>query len=127
MAKEFLYKGKTVEELKKMSLVELSKILPAKERRKLKRGLTETEKKFLLKIKKSDKKPAKTHCRDMMVLPEMFGKLIQVYNGKTFVPLQITEDMIGHCLGEFVLTRQKVKHSAPGIGATKSSASASVK
>lgn len=127
MAKQFLYRGKTTEQLKEMSLVELSKILPSKERRKLKRGLTEPEKKFLLKVKKSDKKPAKTHCRDLLVLPEMIGKLIQVYNGKTFVPISITEEMIGHRLGEFVVTRQKVKHSAPGIGATKSSASASVK
>lgn len=63
----------------------------------------------------------------MIVLPEMVGKLIQVHNGKIFAPVAITDEMIGHYLGEFALTRQKVKHSAPGIGATKSSAAASVK
>jgi len=50
-----------------------------------------------------------------------------VHNGKEFVPIDITIDMLGHRLGEFSVTRQKVKHGAAGIGATRSSASASVK
>ncbi|MBS3155417.1 30S ribosomal protein S19 [Candidatus Woesearchaeota archaeon] len=127
MPKEFMYKGKSLDELKQLSLVDLAKILPSKQRRSLKRGLTDQQKKFLEKIKRSDKKPVKTHLRDLIVLPEMVGKLIQVYNGKTFLPLSITDEMIGHSLGEFIQTRQKVKHSAPGIGATKSSSAASVK
>ena len=122
-----MYKGKSLDELKQLSLVDLAKILPSKQRRSLKRGLTDQQKKFLEKIKRSDKKPVKTHLRDLIVLPEMVGKLIQVYNGKTFLPLSITDEMIGHSLGEFIQTRQKVKHSAPGIGATKSSSAASVK
>nr|AJS12479.1 30S ribosomal protein S19 [uncultured archaeon] len=73
------------------------------------------------------KKPVKTHCRDMIILPDMIGQLIQVHNGKEFTPIAITYDMIGHYLGEFSPTRRKVQHSAPGIGATKSSGSLSVK
>ena len=49
------------------------------------------------------------------------------HNGKEFVPLLISDEMIGHFLGEFALTRKLVSHSAPGIGATRSSASLSVK
>ena len=68
-----------------------------------------------------------THCRDAIILPEMVGKTIKVYSGKEFIPVTINEDMIGHYLGEFVLTRNRVQHSAPGIGATRSSAALSVK
>ena len=63
----------------------------------------------------------------MIILPEMIGKTIKVHSGKEFVPVIIIEEMIGHCLGEFVLTRRRVEHSAPGIGATRSSAALSVK
>ena len=57
----------------------------------------------------------------------MVGKKIKVYSGKEFIPVTIIEEMIGHYLGEFILTRKKVAHSAPGIGATRSSAALSVK
>lgn len=124
--KEFRYRGKTVDELKKMSLLELAEFLPARQRRSLKRGLTEQQKILLKKLKQS-KKDIKTHCRDIIVLPEMIGKKLLVYMGKEFKAVDIKEDMIGHYLGEFVLTRKRVEHSAPGIGATRSSASLSVK
>jgi small subunit ribosomal protein S19 len=63
----------------------------------------------------------------MLILPFMVGKNVMVHDGKTFQPVFITEEMIGHRLGEFALTRRRVTHSAPGIGATRSSASLSVK
>lgn len=128
--KEFNYKGKTLEELQKMSLQELIKILPSRARRSLVRGFTEYQKKFLLKIRKSgrnSKDIIKTHCRDMVVLPEMVGLMVGVYQGKEFVTIEISPEMIGHYLGEFALTRKRVEHSAPGIGATKSSGALSVK
>lgn|SRR3989338_2508410 len=131
MAKEITYKGKTLDELKNMSLQDFMKIVPSRIRRNLKRGLTEQQKKLLLKIKKVKegkiKKPVKTHSRDMVIVPELVGHLIQVHNGKEFVPVQITQEMLGRYLGEFVMTRKKVEHSAPGIGATKSSSAMSVK
>jgi len=52
---------------------------------------------------------------------------INVYNGKEFVPVKIMAEMLGHRFGEFSVTRLKVKHGAAGIGATRSSASLSVK
>lgn len=124
--KEFTFKGKTVEELKKMSLNELAQLMSSRQRRIIKRGFTEQQKILLKKIR-ANKKNLKTHCRDMIILPEMIGTTIKVYQGKEFVPVMVEQDMIGHCLGEFVLTRKKVAHSAPGIGATRSSASLSVK
>ena len=124
--KEFTFKGKAIDELKNMSLNELAQLLTSRQRRALKRGFTEQQK-ILLKKLRANEKNIETHCRDIVILPEMTGKTIKVHQGKEFVPVMIEEGMIGHCLGEFAQTRKKVAHSAPGIGATRSSASLSVK
>lgn len=129
--KEFTFRGKTLREVEQMELGEFSKLLPARQRRSLKRGFTEAQKKLLIKVKKAKqgiwKKQIKTHCRNMIVLPEMIGLMIYVHRGKEYVPVPITPEMLGHYLSEMTLTRQKVQHSAPGIGATKSSGAMSVK
>ncbi|RLG18613.1 30S ribosomal protein S19 [Nanoarchaeota archaeon] len=131
MAKVFKYRGYTIEQLQQMSLKEFAKLLPARERRSLLRGLTEEQKKLLKKIEAFKagklKKPIKTHCRDMIILPQMVGVKIGVHNGKEFKFIEIKPEMIGHRLGEFVLTTKKVEHSAPGVGATRSSIAISVK
>ncbi|MFH0870828.1 MAG: ribosomal protein S19 family protein [archaeon] len=108
-----------------MSIAELSLILPSDARRKIKR-LTDAEKKLMDKIQNA-KKPVKTHSRGMLILPFMVGKTISVHDGHQYQPVLITEEMIGHRFGEYALTRRRVMHSAPGIGATKSSSSLSVK
>ncbi|MEM7826688.1 MAG: 30S ribosomal protein S19 [Candidatus Aenigmatarchaeota archaeon] len=119
---KFLYHGKTISELKQMELPELRKVLLARERRSLKRGLTPKQKKLLKKIRESDKnKLIRTHERDMIILPEMVGYKIGVHNGHEWVAVEITPEKIGHRLGEFALTRKRPKHSAPGFGATRSS------
>lgn len=129
--KEFTYRGKTLEELKTLSIQDFAKLLPSRQRRSLIRGFNDAEKKLLAKIKKykagKTKKPVKTHCRDMVILPDMVGLTIHIHKGKEFAPVLIEPDMLGHVLGEFTMNRQRVAHSAPGIGATRSSASASVK
>lgn len=124
--KEFFYRGKTLNELKEMDLRQFAELLPARQRRCVLRGFTEQEKILLDKIRDNEKN-IKTHCRDMIILPEMVGLTIKVHQGKAFTPVIITEEMIGHRLGEFTLTRSKVTHNAPGIGATRSSASVSVR
>ncbi len=124
--KDFTFKGKTVEELKKLSLTELAQLLPSRQRRTIKRGFTEQQKILLEKVR-SNEKNIETHCRDIIVLPEMIGLKIKTHQGREFVPIIIEPEMVGHRLGEFVLTRKRVAHSAPGIGATRSSASMSVK
>lgn len=131
MAKEILFHGKNQEQMKTVSMEEFLKMIPSRSRRSLKRGLTEAQKKLMIKIRKSKegkyKKPIKTHCRNMVITPEMLGVKIHIHNGKAFNQMEINIEMLGQFLGEFALTRGNVKHSAPGIGATKSSASASVK
>lgn len=124
--KEFIYRGKTLEELQAMSFNELAEHLPSRARRSIKKGFTEQQKIFLNNLRAGSKK-LKTHCRDMVVIPEMVNKQIKIHNGKEFVIVDIQPEMIGHYLGEFALTRKKVSHSAPGIGATRSSANISVK
>jgi small subunit ribosomal protein S19 len=124
--KEFMYYGRNLVDLQKLTLGEFAKITNSRARRSLKKGLTEAQKKLLKRIER-DSKNIETHCRNMVILPIMVGKTIKVHDGKSFVPLTIEREMLGHYLGEFALTRKKVQHSAPGIGATKSSASISVK
>ncbi|MCD6226498.1 MAG: 30S ribosomal protein S19 [Candidatus Aenigmarchaeota archaeon] len=121
MAKIFMFKGKTLEELKKMSLEEFAKLINSRERRTLLRGLNERQKKLLEKIRKNPDKFHKTHERDMIILPEMVNAKIGVFNGKEYVMVVISPEMIGHRLGEFSMTRKRVMHSAPGVGATRGS------
>ena len=63
-------------------------------------------------VTNNSKRPIKTWSRRSMVLPEMVGLTIAVYNGRQHVPVLITENMVGHKLGEFALTRTYRGHSA---------------
>jgi len=124
----FKYRGYTLEELKKMNMDQFIQLLPARARRSLKRGLPPRQKKLLERLRRAyrAKKRGKdlltrTHVRDMIIFPEMVGLKIGVYNGKEFVIVEIKPDMISHYLGEFSLTRKRVQHGSPGIGATRSS------
>lgn len=116
---EFTFRGKTLDELKQMNLNQFAELLDARGRRKINRGLRETEKKMLQDLENKD--TVRTHERDMIVVPKMVGKTIEVYNGQEFESIEIEEEMLGHYLGEFSKTRKEVSHSAPGLGATRSS------
>lgn len=124
--KEFIYRGKMIEELQEMSIKEISALFPSATRRSLRRGFTDQQKILLKKIRKNEKN-IKTHCRDMVILPEMVGMTIKVHSGKAFDNVEIQPEMIGHLLGEFALTRKRITHNAPGVGATRSSSNISVK
>jgi len=120
--KEFSYQGHSIEDLQKLSIEEILPLLPSRTRRTLKRGLTQRQNKLMDDIEKAQHSDTiKTHCRDMFILPKFVGHTINIHNGKEFQRLTIEPQMIGHYLGEFALTRQKVKHTGPGVGATKSS------
>lgn len=121
MPVEFYLRGKKFEDIKKMSLEEFSKHIPSRDRRALKRGMPEEQKKLLLEVRKKPAAFHKTHCRDMVIIPELVGQKLGIFNGKEFVQVEVKPEMLGHRLGEFSLTRKKVEHSAPGFGATKSS------
>lgn len=120
--KEFMFRGKTLEELKQMSLNDFSKLLKSRSRRYVTRNSQEIER-FVKRIRKKleMKKRIKTHQRDMIIIPELVGINIQVHNGKEFSPVEILGEMLGHKLGEFALTRSKVTHTKAGVGATKGS------
>jgi len=128
MVKEFTFRGKKIEELKQLEIREFAKYLTSRKKRSLLRQFDKVER-FLLKCMKKKEKgeKIKTHDREMIIVPAMIGLTIYVHNGKEFVPVKIIAEMLGHRLGEFALTRRKVEHSAPGIGATRSSAYLSVK
>ncbi len=124
--KKFKYRGKTLDELLNMPMDEFIKLLPARQRRSLKRGFTENQRRLLEKIRKYKRsgkidKTIKTHVRDMIILPEMIGLKFAVYNGKEFIEFQATPEMLGHYLGEFSITTKKVEHGEPGLKATRSS------
>ena len=123
MAKIYKFRGKTQEELEQMNLEEFSNLLTARERRALRRGLTKAEKKLLENVRnfKGKDKLIRTHARDMVIVPEMIGAKLGIHNGHEFVMVMIDPAMLGHRLGEFSQTRKKVTHSAPGLGATRSS------
>lgn len=129
MPKVFSFRGHSLEELKKMSIEEFARMLASSERRRLKKGLTEQQKKLLENIKKNPEEFHKTHIRDIIIVPEMVGVKLGVYvggatkgqTGERWINVTILPEMLGHRLGEFATTTKRVKHSAPGIGATRGS------
>ena len=69
-------------------------------------------KKVQVAAEKNDRKPIKAWSRRSMISPEMLGLTLAIHNGRQHVPVLVTEDMVGHKLGEFVLTRTYRGHSA---------------
>ncbi|MGQ9759059.1 MAG: 30S ribosomal protein S19 [Candidatus Methanomethylicaceae archaeon] len=128
MSREFTFRGYTISQLINMPMDEFIKLLPSRQRRSLMRGLNPEQRTLFKKIRKAKLSAAKgkkaiirTHCRDMIILPEMVGLTISVHNGKEFIPIEILPEMVGHYLGEFAITTGKVTHGAPGLKATRSS------
>lgn len=119
-AREFSYRGKTVEELEEMELPELLELFPARVRRSYNREMNHEQKKLFDDLL-GEKETIKTHVRDIIILPQFIGKKIELYNGTSYLKFEIKPEMIGHYLGEFAPTRKEVKHSGPGVGATRSS------
>lgn len=117
---EFKYRGKTITELKSLSVEEFSKLLPAKERRTITRGLNKDQQEIIRKFNDGAKQ-VRTHYRNMIILPCMVDNIIEIYNGKEFIKVQVQPEMIGHRFGEFALTRKKITHGGVGVGATRSS------
>jgi len=125
MVKEFLYRGIPQTELDSLSLEKLFTLFNSRQRRSLTRGINDGKRKLIEEIKSAKagkmKNPIKTHLRDLIVLPYMVGVTVNVFSGKEFQPVTITSEMIGHYLGEYVITNKRVSHGAPGVGASRSS------
>ena len=122
MVTEFTYHGLSKEELDNISNEKLFKLFTARVRRSLTRGINDDKRKLMEEMKdKNNKNPIKTHLRDVIILPYMIGKTVHVFSGKEFVPVIIAVQMVGHYLGEYVITNKRVNHGAPGVGASRSS------
>ena len=122
MVKEFTYHGLSKEELANMPQEKLLKLFSARVRRSLTRGINDDKRKLMEEMKdKKNKNPIKTHLRDVIILPYMVGATVHIFSGKEFVPTTITLQMVGHYLGEYVITNKRVNHGAPGVGASRSS------
>ncbi|HEV2167214.1 MAG TPA: 30S ribosomal protein S19 [Thermoplasmata archaeon] len=120
--REFTLRGRTLPELQALPLAELSKLLPARARRTLKRGFNAEQQRFLDRLSSTAAtKVVRTHCRDVLILPNHVGRRVAIHSGKEFKEIEVRPEMIGHYYGEFALTRRFEKHSGPGVGATRSS------
>ncbi|KAK2726783.1 small ribosomal subunit protein uS19-like [Artemia franciscana] len=127
--RKFTYRGVDLDQLLDMSMDQLLELMGSHNRRRFRRGLKRKHMALLKKLRAAKKnaseleKPAvvKTHLRNMVIVPEMVGSIVGVYNGKVFNTVEIKPEMIGHSLGEFSLCYKPVKHGRPGIGATHSS------
>merc|ERR1712014_317827 len=127
--RKYTYRGVDLDQLLDMNNEGLMELFTCRIRRKFSRGMKRKPMALIKKLRKKKKecpvneKPdvVKTHLRDMIIVPEMTGSVVGVYNGKTFNQVEIKPEMIGHYLGEFSITYKPVKHGRPGIGATHSS------
>merc|ERR1711976_1129521 len=112
-----------------MSNDQLMGMFCARQRRRVQRGLKRKELNLLKRLRLAKKRAPElekpdavnTHHRNMIILPEMIGSIVGVYNGKTCNQVEVKPEMVGHYLGEFSITYKPVKHGRPGIGATHSS------
>ena len=99
MVKEFTYYGLSKEELANITNEKLFKLFTARARRSFTRGINDDKRKLMEEMKdENNKNPIKTHLRDVIILPYMIGKTVQVFSGKEFVPIIITIQMVGHYL-----------------------------
>lgn len=119
-SKDKFYRGKNTEELKTVDTREFAKLVKSRARRAILRNYDIIEA-FVKKCneKASRNKLIKTHNRSLVVVPKMIGKTIGVHNGKEFVKVLVVEEMLGHRLGEFSMTRRIAKHTSIGGGAKK--------
>merc|ERR1712241_768352 len=106
--RKYTYRGADLDQLLDMNNEQLMELFPCRVRRKISRGLKRKPMALIKKLRKKKKecpvneKPdvVKTHLRDMVIVPEMTGSVVGVYNGKTFNQVEIKPEMIGHYLGE---------------------------
>jgi len=126
---KFSFRGHNIGDLLEMKIDEIAKLLRSRQRRRLQRKLKGQYGRYLNKLNfiksctpQGEKPvPAKTHLRDLIVLPSMIMSQCNVHNGKEYVPVEIKPEMIGYYLGEFAQSYKRVNHGRPGVGATHSS------
>lgn len=116
-----------MKDLLELDTEEFSKLCGARVRRRFSRGLGSKPMGFIAKLRAAklaapeNEKPAivKTHLRNMIVVPEMIGSVVGVYNGKVFNTVEIKPEMVGHYLGEFSISYTPVRHGRAGNASTR--------
>lgn len=110
--KESTFKGRTLAELQTLDVREFAALLRSRQRRTVLRNFQEHEnfvKRAQAQFAKG-KRAVRTHFRDLVIVPALVGMKLQIYNGNTFAPVDVTFEMLGHKFGEFSLTRARARH-----------------
>ena len=120
------YRGKTADELSKMSVSESLPMLTSRARRALTRVANNKSikvKKFMKNVAalKDKAKVIRTQVREAVIVPEWLGLTFAVHNGKEWKNVHVSVDKLGYRLGDFAHTTGRVLHSGPGVGATRGS------
>mmetsp|Transcript_35760 Transcript_35760/g.53829 ORF Transcript_35760/g.53829 Transcript_35760/m.53829 type:complete len:141 (+) Transcript_35760:80-502(+) len=121
--KKYSYRGVDLDKLLDMSNQDLMELFRSRQRRKFSRGIKRAPITLLKKLRKAKRETAygekpvavKTHLRNMSIVPEMIGSVVGVYNGKSFINVEVKPEMIGHYLGEFSITYKPIKHGRAGM------------
>merc|ERR1711971_835078 len=127
--RKYSYRGIDLDKLLDLSNQDLMELFRARQRRKFGRGIKRNVVTLLKKLRKAKRETAygekpeavKTHLRNMVIVPEIIGSVVGVYNGKQYISVEIKPEMIGHYLAEFSITYKPIKHGRAGMGSTKSS------
>ncbi|CAM9545650.1 unnamed protein product [Ascophyllum nodosum] len=127
--RKFTFRGVDLDKLLDLSMEEFMELVHARARRRMSRGLKRKPMALIKRLRKAKKNAApgekpkgiKTHLRSMLIVPEMIGSIVGIYNGKSMNGVEIKPEMVGHYLGEFSITYKPVRHGRPGIGSTNSS------
>ena len=122
--RKFSYRGIELDQLLDLSNEEFVDLVHARARRRFQRGLKRGPMALIKKLRKakkeapSNEKPAvvKTHLRNMIVVPEMIGSVVGIYNGKVFTTVEIKPEMTGHYLGEFAISYIPTRHGKSSLG-----------
>merc|ERR1711924_456335 len=121
--KKYSYRGIDLDKLLDYSNQDLMELFRARARRKFSRGIKRKPIALLKKLRKAKRETAygekpeavKTHLRNMVIVPEMIGSVVGVYNAKQYIKVEIKPEMIGHYLGEFSITYKPIKHGRAGM------------
>ncbi|KAL7664992.1 40S ribosomal protein S15 [[Candida] zeylanoides] len=125
--KTFSFKGVDLKDLVALDTEDFAKLCGARVRRRFSRGLDSKPMGLIKKLRAAklatepNEKPAivKTHLRNMIVVPEMIGSVVGVYNGKVFNTVEIKPEMVGHYLGEFSISYTPVRHGRAGNASSR--------
>ena len=123
--RKFTFRGIELDALLDLTNDELMDLVTARARRRMSRGLKRKPMALIKRLRQAKKeadpgeKPRgiKTHLRNMIIVPEMIGSIVGIYNGKMFCGVEMKPEMVGMYLGEFAITYKPVRHGRPGVSA----------